>query len=139
MKDEDLLDASKPTESSHLSPEVMGAQRAFLLAMKTVCRVFNEFFRNLDKTHGLQGYMDLAKSVHLRLCDPPYNIRYQQVLEKMDPEVFNAKDMELYFGFAKNVLKHGGYEHSFSFFCRTVCILVTAFSQSNRRGGGGGW
>lgn len=43
--------ATEAAELSHLSPEAVAALEALMYAMKIVCFVYNEGFRNLHETH----------------------------------------------------------------------------------------
>lgn len=69
------MDVTKAIESSHLSPKAVASQEVVLQAMKMVCCVYTKHFRNLYKTHKLQGGEDLDESVELIPCDPPDNFR----------------------------------------------------------------
>lgn len=53
MKNENVLDAREAVKSFHLPPKAMATQKALLLKMKKMCRVYNNLFQNLHQTHEL--------------------------------------------------------------------------------------
>lgn len=85
--------------------------------MKTVCCVYTKDFRNLYKTHKLQGGENLGESIYLLLFDFAYNVRLKEELENVDHDVLYAKDMKAFCDFAEYVLKCRVHRN---IFCSTV-------------------
>lgn len=82
VKKEDVFDVTKAVELSHLSPEAMAAQKVMLHAIRTVRCIHNKNYCNLREMHERQSGRDLGESIALILCEPAYNVRSQQNLEK---------------------------------------------------------
>lgn len=101
------MDATGAAKSLHRSPHAVVTQETLLNAIKMVCCVYVEDFRNIHKTHELQGGEDQAESVELLLRDPSYRARRQQVIENNDYDIINGRDMEAFCEFTENVFKCG--------------------------------
>lgn len=86
----------------------VAALGALLEPMRTVCCVYTKTFRDQHETDEVQGAEHLDESVHLLLCNPPYNVRRQQNHQNSDHIEFNAKDMDVFYDFAEYVLNCGG-------------------------------
>lgn len=82
-------------------------------ALRTVCCIYIEDFRNLLTIYKLWGGKDLGESVDLLLCDHPNIVRRQQDFQNSDHDVFNATDMDIICGVAKYVLQRGVLGHFF--------------------------
>lgn len=55
LKEEEVLNSTKLSKWSAMSPEAVAAQKAFLQEMKTVCSAYAENFGNIHKSHELQS------------------------------------------------------------------------------------
>lgn len=130
-----MLDATKATESSHLSLDVVAAKKAFLQAMKTVYCVHNDEFRCPHEMCKLEGRGDLAKRVNLLSCNPRFSGFQQQDLQNSYHGVSRAKSIEALCKFPKKKLETWTPRKYLSF-RRTVCFLEAVFFCARARRGG---
>lgn len=113
VKDRNVLNFTEAAEALHLSPLTMDAQKAVLLAIKTMCCFHNESFQNLCETLELEGIENLVNSVSLSLFNPPYDVRHQNYLQNRGQDVFAANEMEAFCESGKIFWSVEGMKNSF--------------------------
>lgn len=95
------------SEEAKRATEVLGEPR------NSVSCIYDDDFRDYAEPHEADGGKRVTDSLHLLLCNPPYNMTHQSKLESTDHDIFEPNDVDDFCDLAKLIIRPGVHGHVF--------------------------
>lgn len=112
-KDEEVLDMAGEATLMHFSGMAKREMGVSSEAVNSVCFTYYADFRALDELQKAGAREEVAESVVVLLCDPPYNVSSHRKLKNTSHNVLGPNYTDNFCDLAKSLKTSGGRDHVF--------------------------